>query len=242
MELNVASYGFGFLAGVLSTLSPCVLPIVPILLGTAINTHTKAPLVLAGGLAISYSVIGTTVAWVGGNLGFDASMFRNVGALALALIGVLLLSATLQQKLAGVTSGVSDVGNSLLYRWKLEGLWGQFAIGLILGIVWSPCVGPTLGAAIVLASEGSQLAHAATLMSIFGIGAALPIIVLGQVSRAAIGRWRNQMIQVGQTGKFLLGLSMLIIAAMVFTGGDKTFETWLVNLSPDWLTELTTKF
>lgn len=242
MEFGFASYGFGFLAGVLSTLSPCVLPIVPILLGTATNAHPRAPLVLAGGLAISYAVIGTTVAWLGSNLGLDASTFRNVGATALALMGVLLLSSTLQQRFASAASGVSNAGNYLLSRWKLEGLWGQFAIGLILGIVWSPCVGPTLGAAIVLASEGSQLAHAATLMGIFGLGAALPIVILGQVSRAAMGRWRNQMMQAGQTGKLLLGLAMLLIAIMVYSGGDKAFETWLVNLSPAWLTELTTKF
>lgn len=242
MEFGLASYGFGFLAGVLSTLSPCVLPIVPILLGAATNAHPRAPLVLAGGLAISYAIIGTTVAWLGSNLGLDASTFRNVGATVLALMGVLLLSSTLQQKFASAASGVSNAGNSLLSRWKLEGLWGQFAIGLILGIIWSPCVGPTLGAAIVLASEGSQLAHAATLMGIFGLGAALPIVILGQVSRAAMGRWRNQMMQAGQTGKLLLGLAMLLIAIMVYSGGDKAFEAWLVNLSPAWLTELTTRY
>lgn len=242
MEFSLASYGFGFLAGVLSTLSPCVLPIVPILLGTAINAHPRAPLALASGLAISYAVIGTTVAWLGSNLGLDASTFRNVGAAALAIMGVLLLSSPLQQKFASAASGISNAGNALLSRWRLDGLWGQFAIGLILGVVWSPCVGPTLGAAIVLASEGSQLAHAATLMGIFGLGAALPIVILGQVSRAAMGRWRNQMMQAGQTGKVLLGLAMLLIAVMVYSGGDKVFETWLANLSPAWLTELTTKF
>lgn len=242
MEISLASYGFGFLAGVLSTLSPCVLPIVPILLGTAVNAHPRAPLALAGGLAISYAVIGTTVAWLGSNLGLDASTFRNVGAAVLALMGVLLLSSTLQQKFASAASGISNAGNSLLSTWKLDGLWGQFTIGLILGIVWSPCVGPTLGAAIVLASQGSQLLHAAALMGIFGLGAALPIVILGQVSRAAMGKWRNQMMHAGQTGKVLLGLALLLIAVMVYTGSDKAFETWLVNISPVWLTELTTKF
>jgi cytochrome c biogenesis protein CcdA len=157
-------------------------------------------------------------------------------------MGILLLSSTLQQRFASATSGISNAGNSLLSRWKLDGLWGQFAIGLILGIVWSPCVGPTLGAAIVLASEGSQLTHAATLMAIFGLGAALPIVILGQVSRAAMGRWRNQMMQAGQTGKVLLGVSMLLIALAVFTGSDKVFEAWLVNISPAWLTKLSTQF
>jgi len=127
MEFSLASYGFGFLAGVLSTLSPCVLPIVPILLGTAINAHPRAPLALASGLAISYAVIATTVAWLGSNLGLNASTFRNVGAAVLVLMGVLLLSSTLQQRFASAASGISNAGNSLLSRWKLDGLWGQFA-------------------------------------------------------------------------------------------------------------------
>lgn len=242
MEFSLVSYGFGFLAGVLSTLSPCVLPIVPILLATAVDAHPRAPLALAGGLAISYAVIGTTVAWLGGNLGLDASAFRNVGAVALVFIGILLLSSSLQQKFASATSGISNAGNFLLSKLKLDGLGGQFLIGLVLGVVWSPCVGPTLGAAIVLASEGSRLTHAATLMGIFGLGAALPIVMLGQVSKAAMSKWRTQLMQVGQTGKVLLGVSMLLIAVLVFTGADKAFEAWLVDLSPSWLTDLTTKY
>ena len=65
MDFGLGSYGFGFLAGLLSTLSPCVLPIIPILLGSATNAHPRAPLALAGGLALSYAVIGTTLAWAG---------------------------------------------------------------------------------------------------------------------------------------------------------------------------------
>ncbi len=63
MDFGFGSYGFGFLAGLLSTLSPCVLPIIPILLGSAANAHPRAPLALATGLALSYALIGTALAW-----------------------------------------------------------------------------------------------------------------------------------------------------------------------------------
>ncbi len=155
MELGFGSYGFGLLAGLLSTLSPCVLPIIPILLGSAANAHPRAPLALAAGLAMSYALIGTALAWAGSALNLDTSIFRSVGAAILGLLGLVLMSASLQQGFANATSGIGNAGNQLISRLKLDGLMGQFAIGLVLGVVWSPCVGPTLGAAIVLASQGS---------------------------------------------------------------------------------------
>lgn len=242
MEFGIGSYGFGFLAGLLSTLSPCVLPIIPILLGTAANAHPRAPLVLAGGLAISYAIIGTTLAWAGSALDIDASVFRNIGAVILGLLGVVLISSGLQQRFASATSGIGDAGNNLILRMGLDGLWGQFAIGLILGVVWSPCVGPTLGAAVVLASQGSHLLQVAVIMGVFGVGAALPLVALAYVSRAAMMKVRGKLMQAGKTGKTILGIIMMTLAVMILTGLDKSIETWLVVHSPAWLTTLTTSF
>jgi cytochrome c biogenesis protein CcdA len=242
MEFGFGSYGFGFLAGLLSTLSPCVLPIIPILLGSAANAHPRAPVVLAGGLALSYALIGSSLAWAGSALDIDAAVARNVGAVLLGLLGLVLMSGSLQQGFASATSGIGDAGNKLLSRMNLDGLGGQFAIGLVLGVVWSPCVGPTLGAAVVLASQGSHLPQVALLMGVFGVGAALPIVALAYVSRSAMARMRGKLMQAGKTGKMLLGAAMIALAAMLLSGADKPVETWLVNHSPAWLTKLTTRF
>lgn len=242
MDFGFGSYGLGFLAGLLSTLSPCVLPLIPILLGSATNAHPRAPLALAGGLAISYAVIGTTLAWAGSALNIDASLFRNMAAVVLGLLGIVLMSASLQRRFATATSGLGDSGNALLNRMQPDGLWGQFAIGLVLGVVWSPCVGPTLGAAVVLASQGAQLPQVALLMGIFGLGAALPVVVLAYVSRSAMMRIRGRLMQAGKNGKVVLGVIMLAIALLILSGVDKTLEAWLVEHSPAWLTALTTRF
>lgn len=242
MELGLGAYGFGFLAGLLSTLSPCVLPIIPILLGSATNAHPRAPLALAGGLALSYALIGTALAWAGSALGLDTTIFRNVGAAMLGVLGLVLLSGGLQQRFASVTSGIGDAGNSLIAQMHLEGLSGQFVIGLVLGVVWSPCVGPTLGAAVVLASQGSHLPRVALLMGIFGVGAALPVVALAYVSRGAMLKMRGKLMQAGKTGKMILGTIMIALAAMILSGADKPVEAWLVDQSPAWLTKLTTQF
>ena len=152
------------------------------------------------------------------------------------------MSGSLQQRFAAATSGLGDAGNQLLARMQLDGLWGQFAIGLVLGVVWSPCVGPTLGAAIVLASQGSHLPQVALLMGVFGIGAALPIVALAYASRSAMAKMRGQLLQAGKTGKLLLGAVMIALAALILSGADRPLESWLVEHSPAWLTALTTRF
>jgi len=242
MELGLASYGFGLLAGVLSTLSPCVLPIIPILLGSATNAHARAPLALASGLALSYAVVGTALAWASGALGIDTSIFRGVGAALLGAAGIVLMSSSLQQRFALATSGVGNAGNDLIARIRLDGLGGQFAIGLILGVVWSPCVGPTLGAAIVLASQGTSLIQVASLMGLFGLGAALPVVALAYASRTALMKARGKLLQAGKVGKMVLGLALVLVATIILTGLDRPFEAWMVQHSPAWITDLTTRY
>ena len=242
MEFGVGAYGFGLLAGVLSTLSPCVLPILPIVLASATNAHPRAPLALAGGLALSYAIIGTGLAWAGSALDLDTSVFRNAGAVILGLLGLVLVSGALQQRFAQATSGIADAGNALLARLDIGGLWGQFAVGLTLGVVWSPCVGPTLGAATVLASQGSHVLQVALLMGVFGLGAALPLLALAYVGRSAMMTMRDRLMRAGKAGKTLLGIALIAVAVMILSGADKPVETWLVDVSPDWLTRLTTRF
>lgn len=242
MDLGVGSYAFGLAAGVLSTLSPCVLPIVPVLLGSAANAHPRAPLALAAGLALSYAVVGSLLAWAGSALGFDPDRFRLAGAAILGLLGLVLMSGALQRRFAAATSGIGDAGNQFLSRLRLDGPSGQFIIGLALGVVWTPCVGPTLGAAILLASQGSKLLQVASLMGVFGVGAALPVLALAYASRSAMSRMRGSLMRAGHAGKMVLGGAMVAVAAMILFGLDKPAEAWLVDRSPAWLIQLTTRF
>ena len=94
----------------------------------------------------------------------------------------------------------------------------------------------------MLASRGDQLLQVALMMGLFGIGAALPVLTLAFLSRAAMLKMRGQLLSAGKAGKKLLGLALLIVATLILTGIDKSIETWLVLNSPQWLTELTTRF
>ena len=242
MEAGVGSLGLGFLAGLLSTLSPCVLPLLPLGLGGAAAAHRWGAAALAGGLVVSFVGVGLFVATIGFSVGLDADVFRAGSAVLLAGLGLVLLSGRLQARLAMAASGVGDAGNRLLDRLAPGGLWDQAVIGLVLGAIWSPCVGPTLGAASVLAAQGRDLGAVAAVMAAFGLGAALPLALVASLSREALKRWRGRMLGAGQAGKSVLGGGALAVAALILTGWDKALEAALVRASPEWLTDLTTRF
>ena len=200
MSLAPASVGFGFLAGVLSTLSPCVLPLLPLVIGPAMAKYRLGLPVLAAGLVVSFVSIGLFVATIGFSIGLDGDVFRAASAVMLAVMGVVLLSAGLQQRFAVATGGVSDFGSRMIGRLQPDGLGSQFVLGLLLGAVWSPCVGPTLGAASVLAAQSSDLFSVALVMAAFGLGTAVPLLAVGALSRQAMLRWRGRMMEAGKTG------------------------------------------
>jgi cytochrome c biogenesis protein CcdA len=238
----IATLGLSFLAGVLSILSPCVLPLLPIILGTAQSEHQLGPVALAAGLALSFTTIGLFVATIGFAIGLDTDVFRAISAFFLIAIGIVLLVPRLQQQFAVATGPVGSWVDERFGGFSATSLWGQFGLGVLLGAVWAPCVGPTLGAASILAAKSEDLGQVALTMLVFGIGAALPLMVLGFVSREAMMRWRGSLMEAGKGGKMLLGALLLAVGLLIATGADKQLETFLVDISPQWLTNLTTRY
>jgi cytochrome c biogenesis protein CcdA len=242
VDFGPATYALGLAAGALSTLSPCVLPLIPVLVASAANAHRWGPLALGVGLALSYTVMGLGLAPLGASLGLDPDTFRTVGAAALILFGVILLVPQMQGGIARAAGAFGDAGERLLQRVTIDGLSGQLLVGLVLGIVWTPCVGPTLGAATTLASRGQNLGQIAALMVIFGVGAAAPLVALGMLSRATLLRIRGRLLSAGSIGKKILGVVFVGLGVLIATGLDQHLQAWVLDRSPPWLTALTTRF
>ena len=240
MEFGITSYFIALAAGVLSTLSPCVLPLLPVIIGSAMHEHRYGPFAVAIGMSASFAVIGTILASAGARLGVGQGDFQVVAAIVLVLIGVVLLSKKLQERFAVATSGASGAGSKILSTLNISGLRGQFLVGLLLGLIWSPCVGPTLGAAITLASQGRDLPQIVAMMAVFGLGAGLPIALLGMLSRQAMLKMRGKLQGAGSWGKNMLGVLFIAVGLLILTGWDKSVEVFLLDHSPDWLTTLTT--
>jgi cytochrome c-type biogenesis protein len=240
--MTIGSVFLAFLAGVLSILSPCVLPILPIALGAAASEHRWGPAALAAGLSVSFVAIGLFAATIGYSIGLDSGVFRDIAAVLMIAIGAILLVPRFQAQLALAGAPLANLSDRYVGVARQGGLPGQLLVGVLLGAVWSPCVGPTLGAAALLAAQGRDLPQVGLAMFAFGVGAALPLLALGMYSRQSLLRWRNQVLSAGYGVKMLLGLLFVAVGALVLSGFDKTVETALVNASPLWLTELTTRF
>lgn len=239
MFTEIGTYGLSLAAGTLSTLSPCVLPLIPILVGSALMTHRFGPHALATGLALSFTLVGVFIVGLGAAIGLDQEVFRNIAAVLLIGFGIVLVSPALQARFAVAASKFGGAGQSLTSRISGNSLGGQFFLGMLLGVVWSPCVGPTLGATITLASQGQDLGHVALMMALFGLGAGIPLVLLGMLSRQAMTRFRDKLLGVGKAGKGLLGGVLLVMGFLILTGLDKELESHVLRFSPDWLNELT---
>ena len=233
---------FAGLAGMLSILSPCVLPLVPIVLSSAATKHRYGPAALAAGLAVSFVAVGLFVALVGFSLGLDLGVFRSVGAVIMILIGMVMVMPSLQARVALAAGPVGNWTERRFGGFNDSGWQGQFGVGLLLGTVWSPCVGPTLGAASLMAARGENLGQVIVTMLAFGIGAALPLLLLGTLSRDVFNRSRERMLGTGKWLKGAFGVILVTIGLLILTGIDKQMEAALVEASPAWLTDLTTRF
>jgi cytochrome c biogenesis protein CcdA len=240
--MTLGALALAALAGVLSVLSPCVLPLLPIVLGSAAAEHRWAPAALALGVAISFTVLGLFISTIGFAIGLDAALFRTIAAILLLAVGAVLLASPLQARLAVAGSPIGNYVEEVFGQFSTRGSSGQFLLGLLLGAVWAPCVGPTLGAASVLAARGENLGQVALTMAVFGLGAALPLLVMGLLSREAMLRWRGALLEAGSSGKIILGIFLVGVGLLILTGLDKQIEALLVEASPAWLTNLTTRY
>ncbi|MEX0752603.1 MAG: cytochrome c biogenesis CcdA family protein [Xanthobacteraceae bacterium] len=241
MFADLGGLALSFGAGALSTLNPCVLPLLPIVLFGIVEKHAWAPVALAVGLSGSFVAIGIFVALLGFSIGIDPGTLRlAVGALMVVFGGILLFPA-LQSRWALAAAPIAAGGQSLIDRLQPSGLGGQFALGALLGAVWSPCSGPTLGAAVGLAAQSETALKAALIMAVFGLGAATPVLALAYGSRQAIMARRDWLSRLSQIAKPLMGATLLVLGALVLTGLDKTIEAALTAAMPDWLIALTTR-
>ena len=239
VDLNLA---LAFVAGLLTMLSPCVLPLVPIVLGAAQSKHRMGPAALGLGLALSFTLVGLFVATIGFAIGLDGDQFRTIGGAIMVIVGAVLMAPSAQRAIATAGGPLTGWAHEPMRRLEEKGPFGQALMGLLLGLVWAPCVGPTLGAASVLAAQGENLGMVALTMLVFGIGAALPLVLIGLASREALSRFRARLGGTGKVGKILLGVLLVIMGLLIFSGLDRMLEAWLVQISPLWLTELTTRY
>ncbi len=240
--LSLSHAGFSLAAGSLTTLSPCVFPILPLVLGGAVQGNRLAPLAMGSGMAISFALIGLVIGALGPALGIDSDNVRIFGALLLIAFGLVMLVPVLNQRFAEWMLPIASSANAASSRLDGGSLGGAFLLGGVLGLVWSPCSGPLLASALTLVASEGGASRGALILGLFGIGAAIPLVAVAYASRKGFSRARGWVLGRIDAIKKAFGVVILVTGIAILTGGDKWVEARVVDLLPDAWIGVTTLF
>jgi cytochrome c-type biogenesis protein len=233
---------FGYIAGLLTLINPCVLPVLPIVLATALQAHKLGPVALAAGMSVAFVTLGLGIATLGQSIGLSADTLSDAAAVLMLIFGLILLVPRLNAGFAFATAGMAAKADAGIDRVDRSGLGGQFLGGALLGAVWSPCVGPTLGGAISLASQGQNIAWAGAVMTAFAAGVSTVILALGYGARAALQRRRALMQRIAAKAKPIMGVVFVAVGLMLLFRVHHMIQTWLINVLPYWLQDFSVSF
>ncbi|WP_368185412.1 cytochrome c biogenesis CcdA family protein [Aestuariibius sp. HNIBRBA575] len=233
---------FGYLAGLLTLINPCVLPVLPIVLASALQASRWGPLALAAGMSVSFVAFGMAVAVFGRQIGLSQDTLVQAGAVAMILFGLVMLVPRLSERFAFATSGVSGRADQGMDQIDRSGLPGQALGGALLGAVWVPCVGPTLGGAIGLAFMGESLLWAALIMLSFALGISTIIVVLGYGAQSAIRARRDTLRALAVRSRPIMALIFIFVGLVLLFHLHQYAEIWLLDHMPVWLQDLSVRF
>jgi cytochrome c biogenesis protein CcdA len=229
---------FAYLAGLLTLINPCVLPVLPIVLASSLHQDRRAPVALAAGLSLSFVALGLAVTAIGPALGLDSDRVSQAAALVMVGFGLVLLLPALSRRFAAATAGLASRADAQIDQTGTAGLGGQFISGTLLGAVWSPCIGPTLGAAIALASTGESLGRAGAIMTAFALGVSTLILALAYGTKSALRRHQPMLRALAERARPIMGLVFILVGTALWFRLHHGAEAWLIDTLPPWLIDL----
>jgi cytochrome c-type biogenesis protein len=231
--LSLPQLGLSLFAGSLTTLSPCVFPLLPLVLGGALQGSRFAPVAMGVGMTASFAVIGMALGAIGPALGIDADTVRTAGAAMLIAFALVMLIPALGARFTQWMLPIASTANAASAKLDGGSLLGALMLGGVLGLVWSPCSGPLLGSALTLVASEGGVARGGLILGIFGVGAAVPLVAVAYASRRGFVRVRDWVLarieQVRHGFAVLLGA----MGIAILTGGDKWLESQILHWMPD---------
>jgi len=236
-----AEFGLALLAGVLSTLSPCIFPLLPIIVGGALQRHRFAPLAMGAGMAGSFALLGLLVGLAGDALGLDPERARTLGGVAMIVFGLTMWVPWLDERLSRWMSPLATRADNASARLDARSLRDAVLVGALLGVVWTPCSGPLLaGALAMVASEGGAL-RGTLILGLFGLGAAAVMMAVAYASRASLARARGWLMAHSGTVRKTFAALLVGLGVAILVGADRWLEARLLAILPEAWIRITTR-
>jgi cytochrome c biogenesis protein CcdA/thiol-disulfide isomerase/thioredoxin len=223
-----------FIAGLVTAVSPCVLPILPIVLATGAGDDRRRPFLVIAGLIASFSFFTLASVQIIQALHLPSSTLRDLAIAVIAVFGLTLLVPAISRAWERLTARVPAVG----VRLARPGVAGGLITGVGLGLVWTPCAGPILGAITSLAVTAPDSASTLVLVVAYSIGAGLPLLAIALGGRAALSRLRMRSASAWASRAF--GILVLATAGLMAVGADTALSADLTSALPDWTGTLQT--
>lgn len=227
-----------FVSGILTVFSPCVLPILPIILSSGLDGNKRRVQGVIVGLVISFTLASLLLASIVSLLGLSADFIRELAVFLLVIFGLSLLIPKLWEV---VQAHIEKHWKLKLVKSNNSGFVGGLVTGFSLGVVWSPCIGPLVAAVASLAAVGSWSLDSALIVFVYALGTAVPLyaIAFGGASLSSrLGVFKTNNQQLRQ----VFGLIILATAMFIYTGADRTLQAWTLDNLPESWTLQVTKF
>lgn len=237
--LSLPQLALSLAAGSLTTLSPCVFPLLPLVLGASLQGNRLAPVAMGIGMTASFAGIGMALGAVGPALGIDGDTVRTAGAAMLIAFALIMLVPALGERFTTWMLPIASTANAASARLDSGSLLGALALGGVLGLVWSPCSGPLLGSALTLVASEGGVARGGLVLGTFGLGAAIPLVAVAYASRKGFGRVRDWVLARIERVRYGFALLLGALGVAILTGGDKLLEARVLEWLPDAWVNLT---
>lgn len=224
--------GLAFAAGLLTAAAPCILPLLPVLLGAAIGQQDRwRPLFLVAGFITAFAGFAILFGSFSTVLGLSPDTLRKVSIILLGSFGILLLWPRPYEWLMARSSRLLSFAGRIVPR-AGSGPVGGLVLGLTLGVLWTPCAGPVLGSILTLIATSENLARAALLLVTYAIGAGIPILLIaygGQYATTEVRRFARYSPALQRA----FGAAVLLVALAFHTQYDTIVAVWLSELYPN---------
>ena len=239
ITLSLPQMGLSLAAGSLTTLSPCVFPLLPLVLGGALQGNRFAPVAMGAAMVVSFAAIGMVLGALGPALGIDADTVRTAGAAMLIAFALVMLVPALGERFTRWMLPIASTANAASSKLDGGSVVGALMLGSVLGLVWSPCSGPLLGSALSLVASEGGVARGGLVLGIFGLGAAIPLVAVAYASRRGFVAVRGWGMARIEPGRHVFAVLVGAMGVAILTGGDKWLEARVLQWLPDAWVNLT---